>query len=168
MVKLALADALRSSGILHLLEQRCSEATILRPADVLLMHWEGGKHCAVDLVISHPLQLSQHPLSADKASRHTALEERRKVQRVMAEPEFVRSRWEFLPMGLNTFGGTGPSAQRLLAQIIDKAIADLSGWEKTQRALELRRSLSLALMRQMGRQLLVKNRVQDALDGEDD
>ena len=26
---------------------------MLRPADVLLMHWEGGRHAAVDLVISH-------------------------------------------------------------------------------------------------------------------
>ena len=128
------------------------------------MHWEGGRHCAVDLVISHPLQLAQHPLNADKASRHCASTERRKVQEITAHAKFVQCGWGFLPMGFGTFGNAGPSTVRILAQLIGKATADLYGWEKTKRAMEFRQSLSLALMRQVGRQLLVKNRVQDAID----
>ena len=82
----------------------------------------------------------------------------------MAEEDFVRSGWGFVPMGFGTFGNAGPSTLRLLSMIIEKATADLAGWEKTKRALEIRQSLSLALMRQVGRQLLLKNRVQEALD----
>ena len=160
----ALADNLRRSGILHLVEQCCSERSSLRPADVLLMHWEGGRNCAVDLVISHPLQLAQYPLSADKASRHCAASERRKVQSIVQHPDFVQSGWGFLPMGFGTFGNAGPSSLRLLSQILQKATADLHGWEKTKRAMEIRQSLSSTLMRQVGRQLQLKNRVQDALD----
>ena len=163
-LRTAFCDNLRTSGILHLVEQRCSDRSLLRPADVLLMHWDGGRHSAVDLVVSHPLQLSQYPLSADKASRHMACEERRKVQRIMAQPEFVQCGWGFIPMGFGTFGNAGPSAMRLVAQVVDKATADLHGWEKTRRAMEIRLSLWVALMRQVGRQLLLKNRVQDALD----
>jgi hypothetical protein len=163
-LRTSLSDQLRTSGILHLVEQRCSERTLLRPADVLLMHWEGGTHAAVDLVISHPLQLAEYPLSADKASRHIASEERRKVQRVMTHPEFMQCGWVFIPMGFGTFGNGGPSSVRLLAQVVQKATADLHGWEKTKRAMEIRLGLSVTLMRQVGRQLLLKNRVQDALD----
>ena len=163
-VRDGLVDNLRMSGILHLAEQRCSDRSSLRPADVLLMHWEGGRHCAVDLVISHPLQVAQYPLNATKASRHCASTERRKVQEVLAQAAFVESGWGFLPMGFGTFGNVGPSTARLLAQLIDKATAELHGWEKTKRAMEFRQTLSLALMRQVGRQLLLKNRVQDALD----
>ena len=162
----AFSDSLRLSGILHLVEQRCSERTMLRPADVLLMHWEGGRHAAVDFVVSHPLQLSQYPLSADKASRHAASEERKKVQRIMSQEEFVESGWSFIPMGFGTFGNAGPSSIRLLSQVIQKATADLHGWEKTKRAMEIRLNISVALMRQVGRQLSLKNRVQDALDEE--
>jgi hypothetical protein len=139
---------------------------MLRPADVLLMHWEGGRHAAVDFVVSHPLQLSQYPLSADKASRHVASEERKKVQRIMSQEEFVESGWSFIPMGFGTFGNAGPSSIRLLSQVIQKATADLHGWEKTKRAMEIRLNISVALMRQVGRQLSLKNRVQDALDEE--
>ena len=76
------------------------------------------------------------------------------MQRIMAQPEFVQCGWGFIPMGFGTFGNAGPSAMRLVAQVVDKATADLHGWEKTRRAMEIRLSLSVALMRQVGRQLL--------------
>ena len=96
------------------------------------------------------------------------MEERRKVQKIMAQEEFVGCGWGFIPMGFGTFGNAGPSAVRLLTLIVQKATADLHGWEKTKRAMEIRQSISLALMRQVGRQLLLKNRVQDALDEDDE
>ena len=147
-----------------MVEQRCSDRTMLRPADVLLMYWEGGRHAAVEIFISHPLQLSEYPLSADKSSRHAASEEMKKVRRIVAQPEFVESGWGFIPMGFGPFGNAGPSSTRLLAQIIQKATADLHGWEKTKRAMDIRLNISVALMRQVGRQLSLKNRVQDALE----
>ena len=39
----------------------------LRPADILLRNWAGGRDVAVDLTIVHPLQVGETPWSADKA-----------------------------------------------------------------------------------------------------
>ena len=41
-----------------------------RPADILLIGWGRGRDVAVDLTFSHPLNLSSHPLSQEKAKRH--------------------------------------------------------------------------------------------------
>ena len=51
----------------------------LRPADLLLRAWVGGKDLAVDVTVSHPLQAAQQPWSADKARGFLASVERRKV-----------------------------------------------------------------------------------------
>ena len=88
------------------------------------------------------------------------------MHRIMSQEEFVESGWSFIPMGFGTFGNAGPSSIRLLSQVIQEATADLHGWEKTKRAMEIRLNISVALMRQVGRQLSLKNRVQDALDEE--
>ena len=41
-----------------------------RPADILLIGWDRGRDVAVDVQVTHPLALSCHPLSLEKAKRH--------------------------------------------------------------------------------------------------
>ena len=49
---------------------RVSPFALKRPADILLIGWNRGRDVAVDLTFSHPLNLSCHPLSLEKAKRH--------------------------------------------------------------------------------------------------
>ena len=53
----------------------------LRPADVLLRRWAGGKDSAVDCTVSHPAQVSELPLSGDKARSFLRRLEQDKVRK---------------------------------------------------------------------------------------
>ena len=48
-------------------ETTASARLALRPADLLLKAWQGGKDVAVDFTIVHPLQQSQKPWAKGKA-----------------------------------------------------------------------------------------------------
>ena len=130
-----------------------------RPADVLLQNWDRGADMAVDFNVAHPLALSEFPLCLDSVARHSAREEATK----MAESDEVcaRMRWGFMPAGMSTFGGTGPSFQELLKEVLARGTGDLRGWPKTERVLEVHRGLSLAVARHVARQLAVRNRVRE-------
>ena len=123
----------------------------------------GGRDMAVDIVVAHPFQLSQQPVTVEKAGRFTAAQEHHKVARIEADPAFARSGWTFSPMGFHTFGGPGPAASRLWHTIVKRATTDLEGWEKIRAIQTMQQNLSLALMREVARQLLLQNRVQDLL-----
>ena len=49
------------------------------PADILLVTWVRGRDVAVDLTISHPLGLSEHPIVVQRASEHCRGAERDKI-----------------------------------------------------------------------------------------
>jgi len=132
-----------------------------RPADILLLQWSRGQHVAVDFVCTHPVGLAQHPLVVDNASRHCNLAEAKKVQ--ANGPSCEAKGWGFSPFALSTWGGLGSSAKAVLFEVTKRATADLRGWPKTQALLEIRDALSVALMRELARQLSVKGRVQEAL-----
>ena len=130
-----------------------------RPADVLLHHWVSGKDGAVDITVTHPLQLSEHPLSPEKALGHCRRDEGNKLRK--NEPLCQRAGWECSPFGMHCWAGLGPSAGALLHQIVKRATSAMSGWPKAKRALEIKQSLSFALMQEVGRQLEAIYRIQD-------
>ena len=49
------------------------DGAALRPADMLLRAWQGGKDTAIDFTISHSLQTSQKPWTAEKAKAFVTL-----------------------------------------------------------------------------------------------
>ena len=161
--KEAVAQVLRSAGILHLLEQGPRLFSQQRQADILLCRWSGGRDTAVDLVVGHPLAKSQHPLTPLKARRFTGGLEAAKVAAAGGSRELQEAGWAFLPMGFNTFAAPGPAAVRLLLEIFQRATADLIGWEKVRAVTEARQCIILALAKQVGEQLMLAFRVQDAL-----
>ena len=84
------------------------------------------------------------------------------------DEEFIRCGWGFSLLGFSTFGGLGPSGAQLIRQLVEQATADKSGWEKTRAVAEFRQTVNFALVVQVGRQLLLKQCVQDTLSfGED-
>jgi hypothetical protein len=122
-----------------------------RPADILLVGWDGGSDVAVDLVVSHPLQAASWPLSADTAERHLREQEATKIRRNGGE--CAAAGWGCHPAAYTPWGGMGRGAASLLAEVSKRAGADGSGWAMRARAAETRQSLSLALMREVARQL---------------
>ena len=82
----------------------------------------------------------------------------------MAESEKIKKEgelckiagWGFLPAAYNPWGGQGPGAKHLLWEILKRATADMEGWAKTQRRMEIQESLSLALARGVAEQLSLR------------
>ena len=71
--------------------------------------------------------------------------------------------WGFSTFAVSTWGGLGTSAKAVLFEVSKRATADLRGWPKTHALQAIRETLSVTLMREVARQLTVKNRVQDAV-----
>ena len=135
-----------------------------RPADILLIAWERGRDVAVDLTVTHPLGLSQHPLVVKSAARHCQRAEATKTE---AEGDLcLRAGWGFAPAAFTPWGGAGPTARALLHEVGRRATSHLSGWPKQRRLREIHENLSLTLAREVVRQLSVRNRVQDACTGD--
>ena len=118
----------------------------------------------MDLTISHPLGLGEHPIVVQRAASHCQGKEREKSA---DEAELCRRvGWGFTPAAFSPWGGCGPSARALLHEVGRRATADLEGWPKLRRLRELHENLSLTLAREVARQLSLRNRVQDACTGD--
>ena len=116
---------------------------------------------AVDLTVTHPLGLSQHPINVRNAARHCQRAEAAKVQ---AEGDLcLRAGWGFAPMAFSPWGGIGPNARALLHEIGRRATAHLSGWPKQRCLREMHENISLTLAREVVSQLSLRNRVQDSI-----
>ena len=61
---------------------------------------------------------------------------------------------------MHLHGGLGAKGRDLMNDIVHKSTLELTGWPKTQRVLQIRQTLDLALMREVGRQLSVCERMQ--------
>ena len=90
---------------------------------------------AVDFVGTHPLGVSEHPLSLKNVGRHLRKAE---ASKVAGEAELcARARWGFQPASFNPWGGLGPGCASLLHEISSRATADLEGWPKARRQMEI-------------------------------
>ena len=158
----AIFDVLVSASIPSAKEVTCG--TRQRPADILLLAWERGRDVAVDLTVTHPLGLSQHPIVVQNAARHCARAEAAKKE---AEGDLCRrAGWGFTPAAFTPWGGSGPTARALLHEVGRRATNNLAGWPKQRRLREIHEGLSLTLAREVVRQLNLRNLVQDACTGD--
>ena len=127
----------------------------LRPADLLFRAWVGGKDMAVDVTISHPLQASQHPWTAEKARGYLASVEKRKVAKY--KEACAQEGWEFSGAAFDTWGGVGPGAKQVLFKLLKRAVGGVPLELRPLRTQEHRQHLSLSLMRQVWKLLGAKN-----------
>ena len=112
-----------------------------RPADILLVAWERGRDVAVDLTVTHPLGLAEHPIIVQTAAQHCRRKEEAKVA---AEGDLCRQAgWGFTPAAFTPWGGCGPSARALVHEVGRRATAALGGWPKQRRLREMNEVLSL-------------------------
>jgi hypothetical protein len=150
-------DLLRQSVVPHVKE--ASSTSNDRPADLLLVGFSRGLDWALDFTVTSPCTLDQYPLTPGTARKHVSLAENAKSAHNQASCDHMR--WECCPMAYSVWGGEGPGAKRVFYEVLRRATADLQGWQKTERAAEMRQALSLTLAREVARQLPVRCRVND-------
>ena len=127
----------------------------IRPADLLLKAWQGGKDVAVDFTIVHALQQNQKPWSKQKANAFLKSTEARKITKYHDACE--KEGWLFMPSAFDTWGGMGPKAKEVLFKMLGRAVGGVPAELKALKKCEHRQHLSLALMRQIWRLLAAKN-----------
>ena len=132
-----------------------------RPADLLLRHWDGGRHLAIDLTIVHGWQVSERPspttppsVSRERWRRFLALKEAAKHTRYDAL--CAREEWSFAAMAFGTWGGMGPECAKMLHRIVKRSASWLEGDLRASRQEEIRHTLGLTLMRHIWEMLAAK------------
>ena len=101
----------------------CRNGRRLRPADILLAHWDGGKDLALDVTVSHPCQLSEIPCSEDKARSFLNRKEKKKQDKYN-QPCDLQG-WSFQAAAWDTWSGHSFATSKLLNRILKRATASL-------------------------------------------
>ncbi|MFS7975619.1 hypothetical protein Hanom_Chr10g00882701 [Helianthus anomalus] len=85
----------------------------LRPADLLVFGWAGGKHACVDLTGVSPLAvLKESGFVARQAIRKAKSKKVDKHAKACADNQHA-----FVPFAFDTFGSLAPEAVRLLTRV---------------------------------------------------
>ncbi|KAJ0559146.1 putative exostosin [Helianthus annuus] len=119
-VRNALMDILRRAGIsakkeapVNFLTDPAEGRSTLRPADVLVFCWEGGKHACVDLTSVSPLVGFRK--NGFVAGQAVLKAESKKVEKYAKACE--DNQHAFLPLVFDTFGPLAPEAVWFLARV---------------------------------------------------
>jgi hypothetical protein len=158
----AWSSVLTQAGVSHVKEV----ATLRRdrPADILLRHWDKGRHVAVDFVVTHPLAASSTVRDGEGARRLLRAAEASKVQ--LEEASCSTMGWGLHPAAYSPWGGQGPAAASLLFETTRRLAAECGAWSRKSRVREARQGLSLALARAVATQLSVRSRALESSTGE--
>ena len=121
----------------------------LRPADLLLRHWDGGRHLAIDLTIAHgwqaAAQSSSGAVTRERWRRFLCTKETEK--NVHYDADCARESWSFAAMAFGTWGGMGPECAKLLHRIVKRAARWQEGPERASRQEECQHIIGMALLR---------------------
>ncbi|GJV68014.1 putative reverse transcriptase domain-containing protein [Tanacetum coccineum] len=120
MVRDVLFDICRRAGIsakkeapVNFLTDPSDGRSTLRPADVLIFGWVGGKHACVDLTGVSPLvRLSSRGFTVGQAALKAASCKVAKHEKACIENQHV-----FIPFAFDTFGFLAPEAVELLTRV---------------------------------------------------
>ncbi|KAL5482162.1 hypothetical protein EMCRGX_G022456 [Ephydatia muelleri] len=85
-----------------------------RPADVLVLNWERGKHAALDITVTSPLIPSI--LTAASLSEGAAAEEAEVRKHRANDPKCSELGWVCIPFAVETYGNWGREAQSTFSQ----------------------------------------------------
>ncbi|KAJ0587678.1 putative exostosin [Helianthus annuus] len=119
-VRDVLGDILRRAGIsakkeapVNFLTDPMEGRSTLRPADLLVFGWAGGKHACVDLTGVSPLAgLRESGFVAGQAIRKAESKKVDKHAKACADNQHA-----FVPFAFDTFGSLAPEAIRLLTRV---------------------------------------------------
>ena len=121
----ALTEGLKSHGIQANREVAIGGAR--RPADIALPNFDSRGPLAVDLVVHHPLGLSQN-WAAEPVRTSLRTAEENKLRE--SEDLCHGNGWLFSPMGWHPWAGVGPYGAALRARREKEIAGDLQGWPR--------------------------------------
>ena len=140
---------LQEAGIPHRREQSV-DGSGSRPADILLPGFARGQDVAVDITITHPIQVHRaHGFGAAKLAMEGARREKYRAHQQTCSRVGVR----FEPLVMDTWGGVHGGAGSIWSSIVQAASRGLRVAERAARLGALRQGLSLSVVRTVARQL---------------
>jgi len=123
-----------------------TDARSLRPADLLVRHWQGGKDTAVDFTVVHGWQSAE--ASHQSRERWRAFLARKETaKRDKYVDPCSNAGWAFLPAAFGTWGGLGPEAAKLVALVCRRAAGWVEGDLRASLQEKTRHAIGLAVMR---------------------
>ena len=140
---------LQEAGIPHRREQSV-DGSASRPADILLSGFARGQDVALDITITHPIQVHRaHGFGAAKAAMEHARREKYRAHQRACSRVGVR----FEPLVLDTWGGVHGGAGSVWSSIVQAVSRGLRVADRTARLGTLRQGFSLSVVRAVAKQL---------------
>mgnify|MGYP003460779833 FL=1 len=124
-----------------------------RPADVLVLNWERGKHAALDITVTSPLIPSI--LTAASMSEGAAAEEAEVRKHRANDPKCSELGWVCIPLAVETYGNWGREAQSTFSRLASH-LAIITSSHKGKVLTELYSRLNFTLVRAVARALLAR------------
>ena len=124
-----------------------------RPADVLVLNWERGKHAALDITVTSPLIPSI--LTAASLSEGAAVEEAEVRKHRANDPKCSELGWVCIPLAVETYGNWGREAQATFSRLASH-LAIITSSHKSKVLTELYSRLNFTLVRAVTRALLAR------------
>ena len=122
-----------------------------RPADILALDWDRGRHAAFDVTVTSPLSVSILP-EASMSVGAAALEA--EVQKHGAnDPKCSELGWVCIPLAVETYGNWGKDAQATFSRLAS-CIATTFSCHKSQILGEMYGRLNFTLVRAISRAIL--------------
>ena len=95
-----------------------SDLSHIRPADILVLNWERGKHAALDSTVTSPLIPSI--LTAASLSEGATAEEAEARKHRANDPKCSELGWVCIPLVVETYGNWGREAQSTFARLASR------------------------------------------------
>ena len=121
-----------------------------RPADILLRSSE-SRPLAVDVTVTHPLRIQGPTAARGEVCLAADLAEKAKLAASAGACEQVG--WAFRPFGVETTGGLGPSATRLVKQL-QRHVSMRTGVSTSESATVVSLAISVSLAKGRGEMLV--------------
>ena len=119
----------------------------LRPADLLLRAWDGGKDTAVDLTVVHGWQISERSERVTRERWRSFLTRKEREKHLRYDIVCSGAQWSFAAMAFGTWGGLGPEAAKLLHRMCKRAACWWEGDLRASRQEDLRLTFGMTLMK---------------------
>ena len=167
-VQTALFNALLEAGQGCTREERIPiDGETIRPADLLVANWAGGRDVAVDITVCHGWQLSERPSLVNRDDPHRQMLSRERWRSFLRRKEENKNtkykekcesvNWGFTPMAFGTWGGQGPEAAKMIARIAKRAAGWREGDLRQSQMEMIKLSVGWAIMSQVILLLQAKN-----------
>ena len=126
-----------------------------RSADTLVNGWEHGRSAAHDWVVTHALQKTALEGTGEKKASF-ALEQAEVKKDNYAKQRCEERGLDFIPMAMDTFGGVGSAAKKVINVAVSHARIHHGNalYDRTLSRRSLLQRLQVAAMRGVARQLL--------------